>query len=415
MERKFTKYTIDELIQDDYFISSVLHPTQEKQDFWEFLIQSGNVSADDFETATLFVKAVQSRKEKMFRKEKESLWSRIEIENKKVLKKKIHTLYVTSVSAAACIVLLLGVSFYFYNGGKPEIADADSFSQLNNNHNLESGADICLILSEDKQVTFEGNNTDVKYNNKGEVKVNSQTVKTGEKEEDLKEKQKDIKKATVTYNQLIVPKGKHSTLLLSDGTKLWVNAGTHVVFPVSFEKNKREIYVNGEVFLDVVRNETCPFIVKTDRMKVEVLGTSFNVKSYGNQGADDVVLVTGSVHVKTESGQKAELSPNQRFSCTTTGITDIQTVDVYDYISWKDGLLQYKKESLSSILQRLSDYYGKSISWDQELVELTCSGKLDLKEDMENVLNGLTKMISVKYVKQGESYYFSMNPKNSGQ
>ncbi|WP_288737642.1 DUF4974 domain-containing protein, partial [uncultured Parabacteroides sp.] len=132
--------------------------------------------------------------------------------------------------------------------------------------------------------------------------------------------------------------------------------------------------------------------------------------SYGNQDADDIVLVTGSVHVQTENGQKADLIPNQRFLCPSTGKATIQTVDVYDYISWKDGLLHYKKESFSAILQRLSDYYGKPIQWDPELENLTCSGKLDLKDDMEKVLNGLTKMIPVKYTKQEENYIFSMNP-----
>ena len=83
------------------------------------------------------------------------------------------------------------------------------------------------------------------------------------------------------------------------------------------------------------------------------------------------------------------------------------------WISWKDGLLQYKKERLSVILQRLSDYYGKPIQWEPELERLTCSGKLDLKDDMEKVLNGLTKMIPVKFVKQDDCYYFSVTPLNS--
>lgn len=410
MKGKYSKYTIDELIQDDYFISSVLHPSQESQDFWELLIQGGNVSAEDFEKASLFIKAMQSRKEKLFRKEKETLWNKIEIENKKNLKKKVHTLYVTSLSAAACVLLLLGLSAYLFNGYKSEKKSIDSYAQLKDKPDFDSVSDICLILSEDKQIVFEENNTDVKYNNKGEVKVNSQTVAESKKAEiKTKEKAKEAKQPTV-YNQLVVPKGKHSTLLLSDGTKLWINAGSHVIFPVVFEKDKREIYVDGEVFLDVARNESCPFVVKTDRIHVEVLGTSFNVNSYGNKKEDNIVLVTGSVYVKTESGKKAELSPNQRFSCTSAGTADIQTVDVYDYISWKDGLLQYRQERLSVILQRLSDYYGKSIRWEPELTEVTCSGKLDLKEDIDKVLNGLTKMIPVKYTKQNESYFFSMNP-----
>lgn len=410
MEKKYSKYTIDELLQDDYFISSVLHPSKDSQDFWAFLIRKGEVSVEDFEQASIFIKAVQTPKEKLFRKEKEMVWSKIEIVNKKILKKKIHALYVASMSAVACIVLLLGAFSYLYYGNKPERKSIDSFAQLKNMPNLESGADICLILSNDKQVTFEENNTDVKYNNKGEIKVNSQTVTTDKEEPATQKEKKNEKSADVIYNQLIVPKGKHSTLLLSDGTKLWINAGSHVIFPVVFEDAERLIYVDGEVFLDVARNETCPFVVKTERMQVEVLGTSFNVKSYTSQNADDIVLVTGSVQIKTKSGQKTELSPNQRFLCISSEETDIQTVDVYDYISWKDGLMQYKKESFSIVLQRLSDYYGKTINWDPELTRLTCSGKLDLKEDLEKVLNGLTKIIPVKYIKQNESYFFSLNP-----
>lgn len=398
MDKRSNKYTIEELLLDDYFISSTLHPSEESREFWEFLIQRGNVSIDDFKKASLFVKAVQSRKDKLFRKEKETLWSKIEVENKNTLKKKIRTLYATSVSAAACIVLLLGISVYLYYTGNSENKNINTYAELKERPVLNPGGDICLILSDEKHVTFEENTAEVKYDTKGEVKVNSQTVAKEEKE------------AIVRYNQLIVPKGKHSTLLLSDGSKLWINAGSHVIFPVELEGDKREIYVDGEVFLDVARDEARPFVVKTDRMHVQVLGTSFNVKSYSDQSIDDIVLVTGAVHVQTESGEKAELIPNQRFSCTPTGKAHIETVDVYDYISWKDGLLQYKREPFPVILQRLSDYYGKPIQWDPALDKLTCSGKLDLKDDMEKVLTGLTKMIPVKFTKQSDCYFFSMNP-----
>ena len=71
MEKKYKKYTVDELLQDDYFISSILHPTQESREFWDFLIQSGNLSAQDFEEAAFFIEVVHSPKEKLLRKEKE--------------------------------------------------------------------------------------------------------------------------------------------------------------------------------------------------------------------------------------------------------------------------------------------------------------------------------------------------------
>lgn len=409
MEKKTFKYTIDELLLDDYFISSVLHPTPESQEFWKDLIKAGNVSADDFEKAVLFTKAVQSDKDKLFRREKELLWEKIEIGNKAILTNKIRTLYIACISVAACALILLGISGYLYYGNKQDTL-YDPLAQLKND-TIKTESDIRLILSDHKQMTFEENNAEVKYSDKGEVKVNSRTVvkeKTGNAVAEKKE-ETEKKKTAPQYNQLIVPKGKHSTLLLSDGTKLWINAGSRVIFPVTFEENKREIHVDGEIYLEVARNENSPFIVKTGRMQVNVLGTSFNIKSYGYENADDVVLVTGSVLVKTMKGQEAELSPNQRLTCTNEGYTNIETVDVYDYICWKDGLLRYRSESLSTILERLSAYYGKEIRWEPDVAKLKCSGKLDLKEDMEKVLNGLTRIIPVKFTKQNECYYFIIN------
>ena len=414
MEKRYLKYTINELLSDDYFISSVLHPTAESQEFWEYQIQNECVTSEDFEQASLFVRAVQSPKEKMFRKEKDMLWEKIEIANKKHLRKKIRNLYIISISAACIFFLLGGVAFHLleYESDKKEF---DPMALLRNTPKVEDNSNICLVSSGNEQMSFEENHADIKYNEKGEVEVNSQTL-AKEKQSSPTPKERSDNEETKTqdvapvYNQLIVPKGKHSTLLLSDGTKLWVNAGSHVVFPNVFAKDHREIYVDGEVYLEVARNESCPFIVKTEQIQVQVLGTSFNVKSYNGDSKADVVLVNGSVQVRTKTGRETKLVPNQRCTCVSDGKVNVETVDVYDYISWKDGLLQYNSEKLSVILKRLSDYYGKEIQWDEEVGNLKCSGKLDLKENIEKILNGLTKMMPVEYTKRENSYCFSMNP-----
>ena len=406
----YKKYTIEELLLDDYFISSTLHPTQDSKEYWDYLLQNGYVQTDDFERATLFVHAVQSPKEKMFRKEKELLWERIEIENKKILANKIRRLHRVSLLAAACITILLGVTITSYFYREKDKTSINPMALLEQKTIEPVGEDICLILSDSEKMNFKEKSADVRYNKKGEVKVNSQTLLKEEHVNSEEKENSQLKEEETTYNQLIVPKGRHSTLLLSDGTKLWVNAASHVVYPVVFDREKREIYVKGEVYLEVARNESVPFIVKTDRMEIEVLGTSFNVKSFDAiEENSDVVLVTGSVNVRTESGKKTELKPNQRFSYAKDGKSTIENVDVYDYICWKDGLMRFKSENLSNILKRLSDYYGKDICWGKEIEDLKCSGKLDLKEDMENVLDGLTKMLPVVYSKNGENYHFSMN------
>lgn len=76
---------------------------------------------------------------------------------------------------------------------------------------------------------------------------------------------------------MVIPRGKRSVLTFSDGSKVWVNAGTRVIYPTEFEKDKREIYVDGEIYIEVARDEERPFYVRTKDMNVRVLGTKFNV------------------------------------------------------------------------------------------------------------------------------------------
>ena len=116
---------------------------------------------------------------------------------------------------------------------------------------------------------------------------------------------------------MIIPKGKRTRLTLADGTHLWANSGTRVVYPSHFEKNHREIYVEGEVYLDVFRNEDAPFIVRTKDFQIQVLGTSFNVSAYPSEGVSSVVLVEGSVNVKNQQKEQVKLAPGQ--------LVDIQT------------------------------------------------------------------------------------------
>ena len=92
-----------------------------------------------------------------------------------------------------------------------------------------------------------------------------------------------------------------SSLTFSDGTKIWVNSGSKVIYPVSFEKKKREIYVEGEVYLDVTHDTSWPFVVRTQQVDVKVLGTSFNVSAYKDDSNMQVTLVEGKVEVNTNT------------------------------------------------------------------------------------------------------------------
>jgi ferric-dicitrate binding protein FerR (iron transport regulator) len=249
-----------------------------------------------------------------------------------------------------------------------------------------AATDIQLILAGNETVSLEGKDAEIAYREDG-IEINDQGSSM--------KKEQTLSEQSVTYNQLIVPKGKRSMLTFAEGSRIWVNAGTRIVYPAVFDKKTREIYVDGEAYLEVSRNEDCPFLVKTKDFNVEVLGTSFNIMAYEKDTVQNVVLVSGIVKIHAEDHVKETvLSPNEMYA-NSKGASEVKTVNVEDYISWKSGIYQYDSENLGTILKRLSRYYGQEISCMPQSAGLKCSGKLDLKDELEAVLNGIAQTAPV--------------------
>jgi ferric-dicitrate binding protein FerR (iron transport regulator) len=131
-------------------------------------------------------------------------------------------------------------------------------------------------------------------------------------------------------------------------------------------------------------------------MNIAVLGTSFNVTAYTADKEQSVVLVTGAVEVNTDSNKKIALTPNNRLTYTG-GQLDVENVDASLYVSWVEGLYIYNSEKLGTILDRLSRYYGKTITYDARVSELRCSGKLDMKDELLDVLAGLAQTAPITW------------------
>ena len=210
------------------------------------------------------------------------------------------------------------------------------------------------------------------------------------------------------YSRLIVPKGKRSRLLLSDGTVVNVNSATTVVYPNRFDGETREIYVNGEIFLDVAHNENQPFIVRTRKLAIRVLGTRFNVNAYEDEEGAQVVLANGSVRVTSDANaEDIYLKPSQMYDYKGEGKGIVTSVDVDKYISWVEGLIYVTDERLDVLMIRLSRYYGEEIRFDESIVNQRCSGKVDLKDDLGDVLEGLTFSFPIKTERENGAYKVS--------
>lgn len=210
-------------------------------------------------------------------------------------------------------------------------------------------------------------------------------------------------------NKLIVSYGKLAQLTLCDGTKIWANAGTVLIYPTEFEGDRREVYVDGEIYIDVTPDPEKPFIVKTADMGIRVLGTSFNVSAYRDDAEKSIVLVSGKVEVTASNGETVNILPDDRFRQITDRYA-VDKVNVVDYVSWKDGQLSFKNTELGGILKQLSRYYNVKIEYEKQR-QITCSGKLNLDDTVEQILNSITETAPVVINKENNVYKVTLKKK----
>ncbi|MDR1202880.1 MAG: FecR family protein [Tannerellaceae bacterium] len=338
------------------------------------------------------------QKEVLSVEDEDILWNRIEKANQQYTKTKRTRRYIFSSGVAASIALLAVIGWNLQHRTQEIETDYLSIIDTEPQENLPS-SNIQLLLSENQRLSLDGKEVEIDYQQDGDIIVNDEKLEVKEEEEKTK------------FNQLIVPIGKRSFLTLADGTKMWVNSNTRVIYPVQFANGKREIFVEGEIFLDVSKDEKIPFIVKTQKIDIKVLGTQFNVSTADNGSISEVVLVSGKVEVKTNLNKKSILYPSQLFSYNAlTDKSNIKEVDISDYVAWKDGYYQFHQQSLDIVLKKITKFYGTQIEWDENVKGLTCSGKLDLKEDLASVLEILTKAAPVKIKKQNEIIHIYVKP-----
>lgn len=397
MQKNYEKYTFDDFLKDDFFLESIHSPTIETELFWNQLIIARKIDIDAFIRAKQFVLQLnENRESTSFIQERiPILWKRIENTNQQIKKKKLLIRYL-SIAASITVILIMSLTLinndniFFSNSILTQNADIRDIPKMDISEDIQ-------LLNAGNPIIIPGDSAIVDYSDNKNIKINNEIV--------------EKKSLKTEYNQLVVPHGKRSSIILADGSKIWVNAGTRMIYPVAFAKDIREIYIDGEIYADIVSDKNHPFIVKTKEMDVRVLGTQINVMAYENENIQSVVLVRGAVEVNNKVGKKEKviLRPNQIFYSSNSD-SYVKEVDVLNYTSWKNGYSLFHNEKLGIILDRLSRYYGVSIICEKEAYNLTCSGGLDLKDDIDRVLDGVCQSVSVKYEKENSSYKFSVNP-----
>lgn len=397
MDKDYTKYKAHQLLNDDYFLESVLHPTAQDHQFWQQLQDENEPFRQEMQIAHAFLKNIKTSTETPFLPEGEQkeLWKRIQTANSQYdLKKRRSSFQKITAVAAVSLLAILTYGWYSIYSYKSEINYEAIIESIPSPD--DPSENVQLILSENKKLSIEGKETQLEYKKGGSISVNSQDIEVG------KEKQKE--EEVQSFNQLIVPVGKRSFVTFADGSKLWVNSGSKVIYPNKFSDHSREIFVEGEVYLDVVHEEKRPFIVKTKKMEIRDLGTQFNVSAYENESNSNVVLVEGKVEIQVKGRKKNTLNPSQLFTYDNSNDKIYtSTVNTQDYVAWKDGYYQFKQQKMNIVLEKLCKYYGVKIQWDDKVSELTCSGKLDLKDDLDRVFKVLQEAAPIA-IEQKEGF-----------
>ena len=214
----------------------------------------------------------------------------------------------------------------------------------------------------------------------------------------------------LVYNTLTVPYGKRFEVVLSDGTAVYMNAGTQLTYPISFlSTGNREVFVSGEAYFDVTSDTQRPFIVNAEELNVEVLGTEFNVLAYPEDGVSDVVLVEGSVGMyndKTRIDQATVLTPGTKgsFDKSAANIV-IEQVNTKVYTSWRNGELVYRNLPFKHILKKLERHYNiKLVLNNPELGEEPFSASFENKS-IEEVLSFFDDIYDVEYSIENNTVY----------
>lgn len=212
-------------------------------------------------------------------------------------------------------------------------------------------------------------------------------------------------------NTLYTPAGQRARLVLQDGTEVWLNAKSRLVYPARFAGKERRVSVEGEAFFNVAKDSVKPFIVSALDVDMKVLGTQFNVYCYPDAGYVETSLLEGSVRVFF-SGKEKEgilLKPNQQVTASK-GKMVVEPIRLNDHFLWRDGVYAFEDEPFIDILKKLELYYDvKIIVEDTSMFKETYTGKFRQRDSLDDIFKILQQIRSFKIRKNAEKNIITLS------
>jgi len=284
------------------------------------------------------------------------------------------------VAAAAIILLVLGTGGYIWlHRSSKDLATTNIAPPVKNDIapggnkailTLSGGQQIILDSAHKGNLTVQGN-ARVSKTDSGQLTYQSMGNSTG---------------SGLVYNTLATPRGGQYQLTLPDGTQVWLNAASSLIYPTAFSGNERTVQLTGEAYFEVTHDKKRPFKVKVGGQVIEDIGTHFNVNAYTDELIQTTTLLEGAVRIGGHI-----LKPGEKASVAASGTVHVSKGDPEQAIAWKNGLFDFTDNDLPTVMRQLARWYNVDIKYEGKIPERQFTGMIGRSLTLTQVLKGLAR------------------------
>ncbi len=304
------------------------------------------------------------------------IWKSLEEENKVV---RIRPLW-AKIAVAASILFFFTAGIYFYLNQSP-VSDKDITELVENTNDADPGSNKAILIDASGKQDHLNE----------EVLVVSEHIAMTARER------------KVAYNTVLTPKGGQYQVILSDGTRVWLNAASSLKYPVLFSEKERKVELSGEAYFEVAHDPSKPFKVVSNNQFVEVLGTHFNINTYSDEPEVKTTLLEGAVKVSSLSADNASgliLKPGEQAVYTAGRIAKTK-IDTEQVVAWKNGFFQFENASLETVMRQIARWYDLEVEYRSEISQRVFNGKVYRNMSLSKVLSVLS-FSKVNYKVEGK-------------
>jgi len=389
---------ISKYLEDKLFIQWVFEPDDELEAWWKAKEMDFPDERENIHLARRILQKLQTHDKELSDDEKILLFTRIlkQVEEHHRQNKTRRIIFgIMRYAAVAVSFFTIGsLLFYEKDNFNPQFATFEITEPV-------SEEEAILVRPGGENIYLGEKRSHIEHRQDGHVIINDDVIESAASPE----------KGIPEMNQLIIPWGKTSEVILPDGTRVHLNAGSRLVYPEFFVDKVREVFLVGEAFFDVEHDQEKPFIVQTTDIRIRVLGTRFNVSAYPADNIIETVLAEGKVRLELNNtglfSETTDISPGQLAAFHRTERSfKMKEVDVQHYTLWTEGLIEFESTDLSRVVKRLERYFNIRFRYrDPLLGGVKISGKLELTDKREIVLENVARAGSVKISQVGENFF----------